>query len=143
VPSRIQYVGAFADDAEASMKRFITACVVIVSVLVGTAAQAHPELVQTTPAANATTASPAKVELRFSERLVSEFSGADLFMVDMPGMKMDQPSKEQSTAALGADGTTLTITPTKPLAAGTYRVDYHVVSTDTHKMAGTFSFRVK
>lgn len=143
MPSRIQYVGALADIAEAFMKRFITACVVIASVLVGTAAQAHPELVQTTPAANATTASPAKIELRFSEPLVAEFSGADVFMVDMPGMKMAQPSKEPATAALGADGITLTITPAKPLAAGTYRVDYHVVSTDTHKMAGTFSFTVK
>lgn len=125
------------------MKRFIAACAVIASVLVATGAQAHPELTQTTPAANATTASPAKVELRFSERLVPEFSGADLFMVDMPGMKMDQPSKEQATAALGSDGVTLTITPTKPLAVGTYRVNYHVVSTDTHKMTGSFSFRVK
>lgn len=143
MPGRIQYVGAIADDAEASMKSFIAACAVIAGVLVGTAAQAHPELVQTTPAANATTASPAKIELRFSERLVPEFSGADLFMVDMPGMKMDQPSKEAATTALGADGITLTVTPTKPLAAGSYRVDYHVVSTDTHKMTGTFSFRVK
>ena len=125
------------------MKRFIMACVVIASVLGGVAAQAHPELVQTMPAANATTTSPAKIELRFSERLVAEFSGANLLMVDMPGMKMDQPSQETATAVLGADGMTLTLTPAKPLAAGTYRVDYHVVSTDTHKMAGTFSFRVK
>jgi len=125
------------------MRLSISAFVIVVSTFVVATAEAHPELVQTTPAAQAEVASPPQVELKFSERLVGEFSGGDLYMVDMPGMKMSQPAKENTTAAVGADGITLTITPAKPLAAGTYRVDYHVVSTDTHKMTGTFSFRVK
>ena len=125
------------------MRLSISAFVVVVSTFFAASAEAHPELVQTTPAAQAEVASPPKVELKFSERLVGEFSGADLYMVDMPGMKMSQPAKESTTAAVGADGTTLMITPAKPLAAGTYRVDYHVVATDTHKVTGTFSFRVK
>ena len=121
----------------------ISAFVIVVSIFFVATAEAHPELVQTTPAAQAEVVSPPKVDLKFSERLVGEFSGADLYMVDMPGMKMSQPAKESTTAALGADGATLTIIPSKPLTAGTYRVDYHVVSTDTHKMTGTFTFRVK
>jgi methionine-rich copper-binding protein CopC len=125
------------------MRHSISAFIVIVSTLVAAAAEAHPALVQTIPAAQTEAVSPPKIELRFSERLVGEFSGADLYMVDMPGMKMNQPSRESTTAAVGADGTTLTLTPAKALAAGTYRVDYHVVSTDTHKVTGTFSFRVK
>lgn len=120
------------------MKRLI-----LVGLLTAATAYAHPELVQTTPAANATTAAPARIELRFSERMVEAFSGADLLMVDMPGMKMDKPSKEAATAAVGADGMTLTLIPAKPLRTGTYRVDYHVVSTDTHRITGSFSFRVK
>lgn len=125
------------------MRLSISAFVVVVSIFFAATVEAHPELVKTTPAAQAEVASPPKVELKFSERLVGEFSGADLYMVDMPGMKMSQPAKESTTAAVEADGITLTITPAKPLAAGAYRVDYHVVSTDTHKMTGTFSFRVK
>ena len=125
------------------MKLSISVVVIVACAFFAATAEAHPELVQTTPAAQAEVVSPPKVELKFSERLVGEFSGADLYMVDMPGMKMNQPAKESTRAAVGADGTTLTITPSKPLTAGTYRVDYHVVSTDTHKMTGTFTFRVK
>jgi methionine-rich copper-binding protein CopC len=125
------------------MKRLILAGLVAAGLLAAAAAYAHPELVQTTPAANATTATPARIELRFSERMVETFSGADLLMVDMPGMKMDKPSKEATTAAISADGMTMTLTPAKPLSAGTYRVDYHVVATDTHRITGSFSFRVK
>ncbi len=125
------------------MKRLLLAGLVAAGLLTAATANAHPTLVQTTPAANATTATPARIELRFSERIVEAFSGADLLMVDMPGMKMDKPSKEPATAAISADGMTLTLTPAKPLPAGTYRVDYHAVSTDTHRITGSFSFRVK
>ncbi|MCW5701621.1 MAG: copper homeostasis periplasmic binding protein CopC [Bradyrhizobium sp.] len=125
------------------MKRLILAGLVAAGLLAAAAAHAHPELVQTTPAANATTAAPARIDLRFSERMVGAFSRADLLMVDMPGMKMDKPSKEAATAKIGADGMTLTLIPARPLSAGTYRVDYHVVSTDTHRITGSFSFQVK
>ena len=125
------------------MKRLILANLLAAGLLTAATANAHPALVQSTPAANATTAAPARIELRFSERLVEAFSGADLLTVDMPGMKMDKPSKEAATAAIGADGMTLILTPAKPLPAGTYRVDYHVVSTDTHRVTGSFTFRVK
>ena len=49
-------------------------------------ANAHPKLVSATPAANATVAKPARIQLRFSEKLVSAFSKADLIMAAMPGM---------------------------------------------------------
>lgn len=125
------------------MKRLLLAAVVAVSLIPGMAAYAHPELEKTIPAADATVASPAKIELRFSEKLAGEFSGADLLMLDMPGMKMDKPSKESVTTSLSSDGMTLTIAPSRPLSAGTYRVDYHVVSTDTHRVTGSYSFRVQ
>ncbi|MBS0546158.1 MAG: copper homeostasis periplasmic binding protein CopC [Proteobacteria bacterium] len=125
------------------MKRLMLAALVTLSLTSGGLAYAHPELEKTTPAANATVPSPAKIELRFSERLAGEFSGADLLMLDMPGMKMDKPSKESAASALSADGMTLTLTPSRPLMAGTYRVDYHVVSTDTHRITGSYSFKVQ
>lgn len=125
------------------MNRSIHALVIVAAAFLASVAAAHPKLVQTSPQADAMVASPARIELHFSERLMNNFSGADLFMVDMPGMKMDKPSQEAASAAIGADGTTLIITPAKPLAAGSYRVDYHAVSADTHKVTGTFSFSVK
>lgn len=125
------------------MKRLLFATMVVAGLTSVGTAYAHPQLVQTTPSANATVAGPAKIELRFSERLAGEFSGADLLMLDMPGMKMDKPSKEGATASLSTDGMTLVITPSRALAPGTYRVDYHVVSTDTHRITGSYSFKVK
>ena len=125
------------------MKRFILAGFVAFSVAGFSPVYAHPALVQTIPAADTTAASPTRIELRFSERMVGAFSGADLLMVDMPGMKMDKPSKEAATATFSADGLTMTLVPAKPLQSGTYRVEYHVVSADTHRMTGSFSFRVK
>lgn len=103
------------------------------------AAYAHPKLVSATPAANATVAKPAKVQLHFSEKLMPKFSGADLTMA-MKGMA---PMKMTSMAALAPDGRTLVLTPKSPLPAGSYNVAWHVVSVDTHRVAGTYAFAVK
>lgn len=103
-------------------------------------ANAHPKLLSASPAANATVATPAHVELHFSEKLMPAFSKGDVTMAAMPGM----PAKQiASTAALAADGRTLVVTPKGPLHAGRYSVAWHVVSTDTHKVAGSYAFAVK
>lgn len=125
------------------MKRFVFSGLFAAGLLSATAAFAHPELVKTSPAQNATGAAPAKIEMRFSERLVDKFSGADVLMTDMPGMKMDKPSKEAATASVSQDGMTLIVTPAKPLPPGTYRVEYHVAAEDTHRVTGSFTFIVK
>src|SRR3546814_19049422 len=76
-------------------------------------------LVSATPAPNSTVAKTAKIELHFNEALVSQFSGVDLAMTDMPGMKMNAPMKMSGLAtALGADGKTLVITMKSPLPRG-------------------------
>lgn len=102
---------------------------------------AHPKLLSTTPASHATVAAPASISLSFSEKLLP-VSGADLVMTKMPGMSMP-PMKMEAKATPSADGMSLVVTPTKPLPVGTYRVDWHVVSTDTHAVKGTFEFTVK
>lgn len=104
------------------------------------AANAHPKLVSASPAANATVAKPARIQLRFSEKLMPAFSKADLTMAAMPGMAA---MKIASTAALAADGRTLVVTPKAPLHAGRYSVAWQIVSTDTHKVAGNYTFAVK
>jgi copper resistance protein C len=103
-------------------------------------ANAHPKLLSASPAANATVAKPAQIKLQFSEKLMPAFSKADLTMAAMPGMAA---MKMPTTAALDADGRTLVVTPKGRLAAGRYTVDWHIVSTDTHKVAGSYAFTVK
>jgi methionine-rich copper-binding protein CopC len=125
------------------MFRKMTVAAFISVTLMAGAARAHPKLLSSTPAPNSTVAAPQHADLQFSEGLMANFSGADLLMVDMPGMAMKTPMKMSATATVGSDGKTLSVVPARPLAAGTYRVDYHVVSTDTHRVTGSITFRVK
>lgn len=64
------------------------------------------------------------------------FSGADLTMVGAH-------TKIGTASTLVGDGKTLSLVPTAALRAGVYRLDYHVVSTDTHRVTGSLVFRVK
>jgi methionine-rich copper-binding protein CopC len=113
------------------------------SAFLTTAAQAHPKLATTLPAADAVVSAPTKVQLTFTEGLVAQFSGIDLTMTEMPGMKMGPMKMNGVKATLAPDGKTLVATLAKPLSAGTYKVDYHIVSTDTHRVQGSYTFKVK
>ena len=124
-----------------TLMRRVTVPAVLAFLAVASAAQAHPKLLAASPAANATVGRPGRVELRFSERLMPIFSGADL-MMGMAGANRGS-LKIASTAAVARDGRTLVITPKSPLAAGRYSVAWHVVSVDTHRVAGTYGFAVK
>ena len=109
-----------------------------------TAAAAHPKLLAASPAPNAIVAKPSKIELRFSEKLVPQFSSVDLAMTGMPGMANHNPMKVGGLAtSVAADGKTLLVKLTQPLAAGIYKLDWHAVSTDTHRISGAYSFQVK
>lgn len=107
------------------------------------AAYAHPKLVSATPAPNSVATPTTQLQLVFSESLVAQFSGTDLIMTDMPGMKMNAPMKMPARATLGADGKTLVVTLPRALTTGGYKLSYHVVSTDTHRVEGNYSFRVR
>jgi len=113
------------------------------STLASTPAFAHPKLLSANPAPNAVVSAPARLQLSFSEGLVAQFSGADLSMTDMPGMKMKSPMKMALKASLAPDGKTLILALAKPLPRGTYKLDWHVVSTDTHRVQGSYAFKVK
>ena len=103
-------------------------------------ANAHPKLLSVTPAANAAVAAPAHIDLHFSEKLMPAFSKAELTMAAMPGMGA---MKMASATAVAADGKTLVVTPKARLVRGRYIIDWRVVSTDTHKVAGRTAFAVK
>lgn len=107
-------------------------------------ALAHPKLVSTTPAAGATVANATRLSLTFSEPLMAPVSGMDLVMTGMPGMAKHGPMKIAGfNTAVAADGKTLVATFPRALPAGTYRLDWHAVSTDTHRITGNLTFTVR
>lgn len=106
-------------------------------------AAAHPKLVEAAPADGATVAPPAKVTLTFNEKLMPRFTGADLVMTGMPAMPAHKPAKVAAASTVGGDGKTLVVTPAKPLAAGSYRVDWHAVAADTHRIKGAVAFTAR
>ncbi|MEO7689168.1 MAG: copper homeostasis periplasmic binding protein CopC [Sphingomonas sp.] len=125
------------------MFRKTTIALFAAATLFSGAAQAHPKLLSSTPAAQSTGAAPKQIELHFSERLMGKLSGANFAMISMPGMAMKMPMKMNVTATVGGDGKTLSVLPLRRLAAGTYRLDYHIVSVDTHRVAGSLVFRIR
>ncbi|MBA5955889.1 copper homeostasis periplasmic binding protein CopC [Pseudomonas lactis] len=121
-------------------------CVVAValssSLLLSAVAQAHPKLLSSTPAEGESGQAPAKIELHFSENLVTQFSGAKLIMTDMPGMP-NSPMGVKASVAGGGDPKTMVVTPASPLTTGTYKVEWRAVSSDTHPITGAVTFKVK
>ncbi|MDT8760518.1 copper homeostasis periplasmic binding protein CopC [Sphingomonas psychrotolerans] len=112
-------------------------------VLIATSAAAHPKLVASTPAANAVVNPLAKLTLSFSERLVARMSSAQVVMTGMPGMAEHAPMPVQGRAAIAPDGKTLVVSFSHPLARGSYKVTWQVVSADTHRVEGSFDFKVR
>ena len=94
-------------------------------------ALAHPKLLSASPAANATVGATKRV------------TGGELVMTGMPGMAAHGPMKVAVTATVGGDGKTLDLVAGRLLAAGSYRLDWHVVSTDTHRITGSLGFTVR
>jgi hypothetical protein len=121
------------------LRKSITAIVSLLAAsFAATAALAHPKLVKSDPAADAAVSdSPKELRLSFNEELVPKFSGADV--KDQKGQKVEVGA----AAADPADKKQLVLPLTKPLAAGTYKVEWHAVAADTHRVQGSFSFTVK
>ncbi|KDD65444.1 methionine-rich copper-binding protein CopC [Pseudomonas sp. BT76 TE3572] len=115
---------------------------VAIGLLMSALAQAHPKLLSSTPAEGADGASPGKIELHFSESLMTQFSGAKLVMTEMPGMA-HSPMPMKAKVAGGSDPKTMVITPLSPLPAGSYKVEWRAVSSDTHPITGNVTFKVK
>lgn len=129
---------------EFTMRRFLTpALALAVASMSSAPAMAHPKLLSATPAAESTVAPTNRIELRFSEKLIAQFAGASLEMTDMPGMKMHAPMTMKVATRVSADGLGLTIMTAKPLPKGSYKLSYHVVSSDTHRIEGGYSFKVQ
>ncbi len=114
------------------------------ALLGSSAAFAHAKLLASSPVADAKASNVRSLSLSFSDAPVEKLSGVDIVMTGMPGMADHDPMKVTGfKTALGADGKTLTITLPRALPAGSYDLKWHVVTLDTHRSEGGFSFSVK
>ncbi|MQB46363.1 copper homeostasis periplasmic binding protein CopC [Rhizobium sp. ICMP 5592] len=98
---------------------------------------AHAHLKSAAPADKSTaTSSPNELDLTFTESLNLKFSGVKLTGPDKAAVKIGDPT-------LTRKGMGLTVPVSTPLGAGTYTVEWHVLSTDGHKTNGSYTFTVK
>jgi methionine-rich copper-binding protein CopC len=100
------------------------------------AALAHPRLVSAVPAVYGKVGTaPNEVTLRFNERLEASFSSviirdSDGKQVDKGDAKLDKADRRVLRVSVPA------------LTPGVYKVEWHAMSADTHKVEGDFTFRV-
>lgn len=99
----------------------------------GAGAHAHAMLSNSSPPVGGSVGSaPRQVSLSFTQSLEPSFSSVQV--TDARGARVDlgKPQISGSTMTVGL----------KALSPGTYRVNWHVLSVDTHKTQGSFSFHV-
>ena len=126
--------------------RSVASALAAAALVVSAPVLAHPKLLTATPAEASTTRSVTRITLAFSEPLVAQFSGLEVVMTSMPGMAMAGPHTMKIAGvrvSVAPDGKTLIAALARPLAAGTYVVNWHAVSKDTHKIAGKLTFTVR
>ncbi|MCX3310043.1 copper homeostasis periplasmic binding protein CopC [Pantoea vagans] len=101
-------------------------------------AAAHAHLQSSAPAAKAqVTTSPDALTLNFSEDIEASFSGVTL-------LDSAQKPVETTKARVEADQKNrLIVGLSQPLKVGSYQVNWHVLSVDGHKTAGSYRFSVK
>ena len=110
---------------------------IVLSLLLATlgiaAARAHAFLDHASPLVGSTVpTAPHEVSLWFTQNIEASFSSVEV--TDASGARVDQgkPQIGGNTMHVGL----------KALGPGTYRVRWHVLSVDTHKTEGSFSFHV-
>jgi hypothetical protein len=101
-------------------------------------AEAHTHLKKSAPAAGATLATaPTEIRLQFHEAIEASVSHVSV------ETKAGQAVAAGAAAADPSDKTTLIVPLTEPLQAGAYKVNWRVISADTHKVKGSFTFQVR
>jgi methionine-rich copper-binding protein CopC len=105
--------------------------------LMSGSANAHPTLkFANPPAEGAAAIAPTEIRLNFSEGVISKFSSVELN--DQAGTKI----ATGKVATNPKDQKELIVPLQAPLKAGTYTVKWNVVSVDTHRVNGTYTFKV-
>ena len=119
------------------MSKISTATTVVIAAIISCgAALAHPQLEASEPATGATTSSPKQIRITFNEAVISKFSGIEI--KDKAGRTIATGKPQPDPA----DKKRLVIPVNEELTPGEYKVDWHAVSGDTHRVKGTYSFSV-
>jgi copper resistance protein C len=115
------------------MRTLIVIVSLLLTALATTGARAHAFLDHASPLVGSTVATaPHEVLLSFTQKLEAAFSGVEV--TDAGGARADQGQARIS-------GNTMQIG-VKLLPPGSYKVRWHVLSVDTHRTEGSFSFHV-
>ena len=105
----------------------------VLGVALASTAHAHSLLLSSVPPAGATVNGAPAMTLRFNNRIEKKLSR----------LRLVSPRAEAQALTVRADGAVDALeAPLPPLAAGRYRVDWRVLSTDGHVVSGTFDFSV-
>jgi methionine-rich copper-binding protein CopC len=117
--------------------RGLGAAVALTALLLGAGvAWGHAFLERAEPRVGSTVkAAPSQVRVWFTEALEPAFSTMEV--VNQSGERVDR-----GPARVDPASPTMLQVPLKPLAPGTYRVKWRVLSVDTHVTEGDFTFRV-
>ena len=116
----------------------VSATVIALGLFPAADAFAHAHLKLSDPAANATiTKAPSELKLTFSESVEVKFSGATLTGPDKKMVKTGPAAPDPK------DKSAITVPISGELTAGKYTVSWHNLSTDGHKLTGSFVFTVK
>jgi len=119
-----------------AISRLIAVAISAGFALLPVAAFAHAHLDHASPAVGSTMAqAPKEVSLWFTEALEAKFSTIEVR--DAQGRPV-----QAGPATLARDNTAQLRVPLKPLSPGTYKVIWRVLSVDTHRTQGDFTFRV-
>lgn len=117
--------------------RFSLALTVALCLAAGGEARAHAVLKGSSPASGGSaTASLSEIRLEFSEPIVTQFSGVSVTSAEGAPVSTGAPARD------AADKKLLVVPLAQRLAPGSYKVDWHAVSVDTHRSKGSFSFTV-
>jgi len=115
----------------------IAALTTLTASLLSGAASAHPEFQSADPAPGAaTTTSPKEIRITFNENVITKMSGVEV---------KDQTGKIVATGKAMSDPANkkmLVVPVSEQLSPGDYKVEWHAVSDDTHRVKGSFSFSV-
>ena len=114
----------------------MAAVAVIAASLFGGAAYAHPQLQSADPAPGAaTTTAPKQIRITFDENVIPKMSGVEV---------KDQSGKIIPTGKAATDPANkkMLVPVNEQLSPGDFKVEWHAVSDDTHRVKGSFSFSV-
>jgi methionine-rich copper-binding protein CopC len=119
------------------MKRILALIALLAAALPAAQALAHAFLDHAVPAVGSTTsAAPKQVQMFFTQGLEPSFSGATL-------AGPDERAVATGAAIFDPQNPMQMVLNLPPLTPGHYKVRWHVVSVDTHRTEGSFSFDVR